>query len=111
MERARAAVAEETPPGATVLVVSRGDRELVRLEGRSGAHFPQDADGNYLGHHPADSAEAVAHLEQLRSAGAGYLVFPPTATWWLEHYEEFALHLSARYERLDRDACVIYRLG
>ncbi len=60
VEQVREAVARTVPVGASVLVVSRGDRELVDLEGRDGRHFPQDPAGGYLGHHPRDSADAIA---------------------------------------------------
>jgi GT2 family glycosyltransferase len=111
VERVRAAVSETVPPGAAVLVVSRGDRELVKLADREGQHFPQDVDGRYLGHHPRDSEEAIARLEDLRSDGAGYLVLPSTAYWWLEHYKEFAEHLGRSYPVSDHGVCTIYRLG
>jgi GT2 family glycosyltransferase len=111
VERVRAAVAETVPPGAAVLVVSRGDRELVKLSACEGRHFPQDVDGRYLGHHPRDSEEAIARLEELRERGAGYLVLPSTAYWWLEHYSGFAEHLGRRYPVSDHGVCTIYRLG
>jgi GT2 family glycosyltransferase len=111
VERVRAAVGEAIPPGASVLVVSRGDRDLVRLEDRGAEHFPQDPGGGYLGHHLRDSDEAVSHLEALREGGAEYLVLPATAYWWLEHYAEFAAHLSSRYPASKLDACTIYRLA
>jgi hypothetical protein len=81
------------PPAATVVVVSRGDDELLQLSPRRAWHFPQDRDGDYVGHHPRDSAEAIAQLEELRARGAGYIVFPSTALWWLDHYTELAEHL------------------
>jgi hypothetical protein len=111
LERIRAAVADTVPKGSAVLVVSRGDRELVKLEDREASHFPQDSDGGYLGHHPRDSEEAIARLEELRGAGADYLVLPSTAYWWLEHYTGFAEHLLDRYPVTDVGACSIYRLG
>ena len=66
----------ELPAGARVLVVSRGDEDIVDFARHRGEHFPQAEDGRYAGHHPADSAEAIAHLEALREAGAEYLVIP-----------------------------------
>jgi hypothetical protein len=111
VERVRAAVKEGVPSGAAVLVVSRGDRDLVQLGDRDGRHFPQDPSGRYLGHHPRDSADAVAHLESLRADGAEYLVLPSTAYWWLDHYSGFADHLHGRYPRIDSDGCAIFRLG
>ena len=112
VERIRAAVGEAVPAGASVLVVSRGDRDLVRLDnGRAAGHFPQDADGSYLGHHPRDSKEAVAHLEALRRGGAQYLVLPATSYWWLEHYADFAEHLRSHYPAGELDGCTVFRLG
>jgi GT2 family glycosyltransferase len=111
VERVREAVREAVPAGASVLVVSRGDRELVDLDGRAAGHFPQDPAGGYLGHHPRDSADAIARLEALRAGGAQYLVLPAASSWWLDHYTGFAEHLSRRYPATDRDACAIYELG
>jgi glycosyltransferase involved in cell wall biosynthesis len=93
-------VETELPPGSRVLVVSRGDEDIVDFARHHGAHFPQSGDGRYAGHHPADSAEAIAHLSALREAGATYLVIPGTSVWWLEHYDEFACHLDQRYTRV-----------
>jgi glycosyltransferase involved in cell wall biosynthesis len=95
--RLREAVQREVPPGATVLVVSKGDEQLVRLDGRKAWHFPQDATGTYCGYHPADSAAAIAHLEALRLRGGQYLLLPHTSLWWLDHYHEFGQHLEKRY--------------
>jgi GT2 family glycosyltransferase len=111
VEQVREAVRANVPAGAAVLVVSRGDRELVELEGRRGAHFPQDARGGYLGHHPRDSEDAISRLEELRAAGAEYLVVPSTASWWLDHYAGFAEFLRRRYPSTEREACLIFRLG
>jgi hypothetical protein len=86
-----------------VLVVSRGDSSLLEI-GRSASHFPQAADGGYLGHHPASSIEAIAQLEALRDSGAAFLVFPRTALWWLEHYRGFRNHLEHRYSLVALDA-------
>lgn len=94
LDRFRDMVAGAVPEAATVLVVSRGDDELLELGSRTGWHFPQDADGGYVGHHPRDSAEAIAQIEGLRTRGAGYVVFPSTALWWLDHYRELAEHLE-----------------
>lgn len=111
-EHVRRAVAETVPAGATVLVVSRGDVDLLRIEGCRAWHFPRTRDGAYAGHHPADSAEAVAALEAERAAGAGYVVFPSTASWWLEHYEGLREHLesSCKLRFSDPESCVIFEL-
>jgi hypothetical protein len=105
------AVRSAVPPGSTVVVVSKGDEELLKLGDRQGWHFPQDEEGVYAGYHPADSAEAIEHLEELRAKGAEFLLFPGTAFWWLEHYEEFEQYLEERYHCVWSDErCIIYRL-
>lgn len=111
VEKVRAAVEEHVPAGERVLVVSRGDRDLLELGEVEGAHFPQDADGTYLGHHPEDSEVALAHLEELREKGAGFLVVPATASWWLDHYEGFGEHLRAHCAPTALGFCTIYRLA
>ena len=111
--RIRETVHNAVPPGATVLVASRGDDTLLRFEGgRQGWHFPQDDAGVYAGHYPADSAAAIAHLESLRAKGADFLLFPSTALWWLDHYDAFRRHLEERYRVVFRqdDTCLILAL-
>jgi colanic acid/amylovoran biosynthesis glycosyltransferase len=93
-------VAGRLPADAGVLVVSRGDEELIAFPGHRGGHFPQTANGLYAGHHPADSGEAIAHLEELRQAGARYLVVPATSGWWLDHYADLARHLDRDHRRI-----------
>jgi hypothetical protein len=110
VERVRAEVEAHVPVDAKVLVVSRGDRELVRLGERDASHFPQAEDGGYAGYHPADSDAAIAALERLREQGARFLVVPPPSAWWLDHYDGFARHLE-RYPLLATGDCEIYDLG
>ena len=93
----RQLVHDTIPPGATVLVLSKGDDELLRFTDRRGWHFPQGDDGGYAGHYPADSQACIAELERLRERGADFLLIPETALWWLQHYGRFAEHLERRY--------------
>jgi glycosyltransferase involved in cell wall biosynthesis len=104
--------AETLPAGATVLVVSRGDDELVALDGRVGWHFPQAEDGLYAGHHPRDDETAIRHLEDLRARGATHLVIPATSAWWLDHYADFRQHLEERFAVVAADpaTCVAFDL-
>ena len=87
VEQIRDVADRELPPDATVLVVSNGDDELLRLgAARRGWHFPQQEDGVWAGYYPADSREAIAHVEALRDKGARWILFPQTGFWWLEFY-------------------------
>ena len=111
IEAVRRAVATALPAGTAVLVVSRGDPELVRLPEHTGRHFPSMPDGRYAGFHPADSETAIEELER-HLGSAQYLLFPASSFWWLDYYREFADVLNTRYERVWSDAdCVIFRLA
>jgi hypothetical protein len=112
VKRVRSRVESVAPVGSTVLVVSRGDAELLQLDDRTARHFPCDSDGRYAGFHPADSDAVISHLEDQRAAGATHLVLPSTALWWLDHYAGFDDHLRSRGELVldDTPSCRIYRL-
>lgn len=112
VDRIRDCIRLHVPPGSAVLIASKGDEELIRLDGYRASHFPQTETGLYAGHHPADSAEAIAHLRHLCSRGARYLVFPWTARWWLEYYADLARHLDTVHElTVSKDGvCIIYEL-
>ena len=99
------------PAGGTVLVVSKGDDELIKLRGRIGCHFPQNEQGVYTGYHPLDSGAAIMQLEAARAKGGEYLLIPASSAWWLDYYKQFAAFLRERYElRWSDKTCVIYRL-
>lgn len=110
--RVRELVGQLTGPGATVAIVSKGDPALVELRGRTGWHFPRQADGTYLGFHPKDDDQALALLEETRRFGAGYVVFPATSLWWLEHYRGLRRHLEEHHTVVVHDptTCAIFRL-
>lgn len=98
------------PKASTVLVVSKGDEDLISLPERQGWHFPRTDTGDYAGYHPADSDEAIRHLRALRRKGADYLLIPEPSMWWLDYYEGFREHLN-RYAVVHRDdACLIFSL-
>ncbi|HEX4804556.1 MAG TPA: hypothetical protein VFU94_01540 [Conexibacter sp.] len=112
LRRIHAIATATLPPGARVLVVSRGDDALLALApGLSASHFPQSPGGGYAGHHPADSEAAVAHLEACRAAGAEFLLLPATGFWWLDYYGGLLQHLMGRGRVLHHDGhCVIFDL-
>lgn len=110
IDRIHAVAASTLPHGARVLVVSRGDDALFPPD-LAAAHFPQGPGGRYAGFHPADSAAAVAHLEQCRADGAEFLLLPATAFWWLDYYGGLLQHLMGRGRVLHHDGhCVIFDL-
>jgi hypothetical protein len=112
VSRIRTIVETLVPEHATVLVVSRGDDELLEFDGPKGWHFPQGETGRYAGYHPADSAAAISHLEEQRAAGADHLVLPSTAFWWLDHYGLLADHLHEHYRAVvEHDDCLVFSLG
>jgi hypothetical protein len=98
------------PTGATVLVVSKGDNQLLELGNRRAWHFPRSEDGS-AGYYPADSDSAIVHLEKLRAKGAEYLLFPISAFWWLEHYTGFAAHLKLHYRVVaEEESLLVFKL-
>ena len=112
IERLRETANAMIPRNATVLVVSRGDEELLRLGPRRALHFPQDEFGRYAGYHPEDSDAAVAVLEDMRARGAEYLLLPSTAFWWLDYYQGFRDHLERNYPSIvTADDCMVFELA
>ncbi len=105
-------VRSSIPDDATIIVVSKGDEELLDIDIRAAWHFPQRTDGTYAGYYPYNSASAISHLETLREKGGEYLAFPVSALWWLDHYSELRQHLDDRYRVVSEDssAGVIYDL-
>jgi hypothetical protein len=112
VHRIHSVVGTSIPPGSAVLIVSKGDERLVDLGRWRGWHFPQDSNGRFPGYYPPDSDDAIRQLEQLRDKGADYFLIPSSSFWWLDHYREFAQHLSTHYQMVVRveDTCVIYAL-
>jgi hypothetical protein len=110
-QQVRVVVGEQVPAGAIVLVVSKGDEELLELGEAIGWHFPQLPDGTYAGSYPATGQEVVDQLQELQRRGAGYLVLPEPAFWWLEYYREVATYLGERAQLVHGDDQVrLYRL-
>ena len=112
VERVRNTVIGAVPEGAICVVATKGDDGLLDLGGTVAWHFPRTADGVYAGYNPPDGRWAVEHLEELRAAGAEYLVLPATAFWWREYYPELAQWLKrpGRLVLEERDTCLIVSL-
>jgi GT2 family glycosyltransferase len=113
-QRIRECVERTLPTETTVLVVSKGDDELLRLNGRQAWHVPQDEEGGYAGYHPANCAEAISQLRCVRTRRHGrFLLLPQTEWWWLDHYPNFRRFLEANCPLVSgRDeSCLIYSLA
>jgi hypothetical protein len=112
VEQVRSAAEAEVPDGAQVLVVSRGDSDLLRLKGRTTGHFPQGRSGEWAGFYPLDGRAAVDHLEDLLREGYEFLVFPASSRWWLAYYRELAAFLAERGRLVHHGpACTIFAPG
>lgn len=101
--RIRATVTGLVPEGATVLIVDRGDEDLMRIEGRRMRHLPRNPDGSPAWHDPADSADLLEQIARERELGAGYLVIPSASLWWLDQYPGLAEHLERDSRALARN--------
>lgn len=101
-----------TPRGSKVLIITKGDEDMLEAPGRQCWHFPRAVNGLYAGCYPADSREAIAHLRSLQSQGAQYLCVPSTSYWWLEFYERWTAYLQRRHRlaAYQEDVGVVYRL-
>jgi glycosyltransferase involved in cell wall biosynthesis len=113
VQRTVGIVSQAVPLHSTVIVVNKGDWDLLHLGERGSWHFPRTRDGAYAGCDPATGADAIAHLEALRGQGGDFLVFPKTAFGWFERYPDFKTHLEARYRvaACDWKSCIIFSLG
>jgi hypothetical protein len=112
IERIHHIVETNVPSDARVIVVSKGDDNLLTFALCDGWHFPQDSEGKYAGYYPANDSEAIEHLEALRTRGGEYLLLPQTSFWWLDHYSQLRSHLETKYRRVwNNPDCIIYELA
>ena len=99
------------PASATVAVVSKGDKDLIRFGGPRG--------GTSL-RRLTDAISATTQSTTRRTGGAGrhtsswreLPTLPTTAGWWLDHYPAFAVFLthSCRLVLRRDDTGVLYSL-
>ena len=104
--------AKRFPVGRGCWSSARATTALLEIDGMRAAHFPQGSDGGYAGYNPADGAAAVRHLEDLRTRGAEFLVFPATSLWWMDYYTDLRRHLEEHASRVAStdDICWIFSL-
>jgi glycosyltransferase involved in cell wall biosynthesis len=112
IEGIRTLVSSTVPKGASIVIASKGDPELVALGEYQIWHFPSDNAGNYAGYHPADSEEAIEHLKGLCANGAEYFVLPKSLAWWKDQYSQFWHYLISTFESVGNDerSCAVFRV-
>jgi tRNA (mo5U34)-methyltransferase len=109
-------VQRNVQPRATVLVTTLGKdrlREIIRsIPFRQVWHFPRDSRGRYDSSLDGRSDALAAHLEELRTAGASYLLVPQFAFAWLEQNAELRSLLDGRYRLIgdEPETCLLYDL-
>lgn len=105
----RAAITDAVPVGATVLVVSKGDDELLAVPARVARHFPADDDGGFAGWYAEAVDDVVGQIYREIARGAGYLVFPPSAAWWFDFYDGLEAWIGEQFDELaGADGCRIF---
>jgi glycosyltransferase involved in cell wall biosynthesis len=108
-ESARDIAALPEPERPLILVDDATWGPPLTVAGRRALPFLEH-EGQYAGA-PADDVTAIAELERLRRAGAGFVAFAWPATWWLEAYAGFHRHLRASYPCvLESDRLVVFDL-
>lgn len=98
------------PEGATVMVASGGDDDLVGSEHLRTTHFPGADGGTHLGWNPS-GPELVARLDAANRAGWRHLVLPSSQFWWLHCHPELVDRLDRATLVHDGDDSRIWDLG
>jgi SAM-dependent methyltransferase len=99
-----------TPDRATIALLDEDRFGDFPRSGRRIVPFPE-RNGVYAGV-PANSLAAIEELERQKVGGIAYLAVGWPAFWWLEYFEEFALHLTRYYRELHRsDNLILYSLS
>ena len=88
------------PRDALVLVASGGDQAFLKLEGRTGWHFPQSHAGEHVPVSSLSDDQLLSELERLRAAGAQFLLVPAGVGDPLSHRAAVIEYLSKWYPRL-----------
>jgi GT2 family glycosyltransferase len=112
VRRIREVVRTTVPEDGIVIVVSKGDEDLLDLYGREAWHFPPDPNGDYAPQYPTGATATIAHLETLRAEGADYFLVPKPIHGWLQGHPKFSQHLSHHYPVAvqEDETCTIFEL-
>jgi len=88
------------PRDALVLVASGGDQAFLKLEGRTGWHFPQGNGGSPVPIASLSDEQLLAQLERHRAAGAQFLLVPAGVGDSLAARKSVMDYLSKWYPRV-----------
>lgn len=112
LDRLRASVLANLPPGAPVAVASMGDASMLELDGRPAWHFPDTESATEATYTTSDTEHLLTQLESLRRAGAQFLLLPAPAWSWSSRYPQLNRWIETMYHSLVRDdgICNIYDL-
>lgn len=96
VEKATIEILDIVPPGKTFVLMDEDRWGTERdMRGRLRLPFLQ-RHGQYWGP-PADDETAVREMEELRGAGAGYVVVGWPAFWWLDSYPTLHDYLRSHF--------------
>ena len=101
----RDVVGRVVPAGGNVMVVSKGDNNLLQFEGRTGFHFPETGTGVYAGYHPATALPRSRRWTR-ESTGGASTPFSWHVAVVARSLRRVPAHLDARYPRLWSDPAV-----
>lgn len=85
-------------PRSVILVANDGQDRLRNIPSREVWVFPRDSTGSYDPSLDGQGEALMAHLEECRLKGAGYLLIPKFARPWLERNHEFQRSVERRYK-------------
>ena len=110
LERVRASVRENLPPGAPVAVASMGDPSMLELDGRQAWHFPDIETATAVTYTTSDTEHLLDHLESLRQQGAQFLLLPAPSWSWSARYPMLNKWIETVYHSIVRNdgVCNIY---
>jgi len=83
-------------------LIPKGDTFILVAKDRFGCNIAAERKGHCWGS-PPDSRTAIRELEWLRRSGANFIVFRPSALWWLDYYTELHRYLHANFRRIVQD--------
>jgi hypothetical protein len=94
-------ITKTIPPGSRFILIDEALWSDVAFPERTPIPFIE-REGQYWGP-PADDAQAICELQRLHKSGADFVVFAPSAYWFLDYYTEFARYLDITFNRVAKN--------